>query len=172
SHHAPEPLAARRDQIVGDLRNHRHLGAGARQDGRIDALHVGCHELDQPLDRGRALALKGDDARYFSLHSETARPYASAPALARLALLTRARICQHRIARGHGLKRPQKAKTGSRTATGLARYSIAVLVPCYNEEKSIAKVVADFGAVLPAATIFVFDNNSTDQTIEIARAAG
>jgi glycosyltransferase involved in cell wall biosynthesis len=49
---------------------------------------------------------------------------------------------------------------------------MAVLVPCYNEEKSIAKVVADFRAALPSATIFVFDNNSTDRTVEIARAAG
>jgi glycosyltransferase involved in cell wall biosynthesis len=70
------------------------------------------------------------------------------------------------------LKRPQKAKTRSRAATDLARYSIAVLVPCYNEEKSIAKVVADFRAALPSATIFVFDNNSSDRTIELARAAG
>jgi glycosyltransferase involved in cell wall biosynthesis len=70
------------------------------------------------------------------------------------------------------LKRPRKAKTGSQSAADLARYSIAVLVPCYNEEKSIAKVVADFRAALPTATIFVFDNNSTDRTVETARAAG
>jgi glycosyltransferase involved in cell wall biosynthesis len=70
------------------------------------------------------------------------------------------------------LKRPQKAKTRSRAETNLGRYSIAVLVPCYNEEKSIAKVVADFRAALPSAAIFVFDNNSSDRTIEIARAAG
>ena len=49
---------------------------------------------------------------------------------------------------------------------------MAVLVPCYNEEKSIAKVVADFRAALPSATIFVFDNNSTDRTVAVARAAG
>jgi len=70
------------------------------------------------------------------------------------------------------LKRPQKAKTRSRAEADLGRYSIAVLVPCYNEEKSIAKVVADFRAALPAAAIFVFDNNSSDRTVEIARAAG
>jgi glycosyltransferase involved in cell wall biosynthesis len=51
-------------------------------------------------------------------------------------------------------------------------YKIAVLVPCYNEEVAIAKVVADFRAALPAATIFVFDNNSTDNTTPVARAAG
>jgi glycosyl transferase family 2 len=49
---------------------------------------------------------------------------------------------------------------------------IAVLVPCYNEEAAIAQVVADFRAVLPDAAIYVYDNNSTDRTIEVARAAG
>ena len=48
----------------------------------------------------------------------------------------------------------------------------AVLVPCYNEAKTIAKVVKDFKAVLPDADIYVYDNNSTDHTDEIARAAG
>ena len=38
---------------------------------------------------------------------------------------------------------------------------IAVLIPCYNEEKTIAKVVADFRRVLPEAVIYVYDNNST-----------
>ena len=49
---------------------------------------------------------------------------------------------------------------------------IAVLVPCYNEEKTIAKVVADAKAALPEAVIYVYDNNSTDKTAEIAQAAG
>ena len=56
--------------------------------------------------------------------------------------------------------------------TTAARYAIAVLVPCYNEERSIAKVVADFQAVLPSATIYVYDNNSTDKTVEAAKTAG
>ncbi|MGE5162908.1 MAG: glycosyltransferase family 2 protein [Sphingobacteriales bacterium] len=47
-----------------------------------------------------------------------------------------------------------------------------MLVPCYNEEASIGKVVKDFRAALPTTTIFVFDNNSTDKTAAIARAAG
>jgi glycosyltransferase involved in cell wall biosynthesis len=51
-------------------------------------------------------------------------------------------------------------------------YKIAVLVPCYNEQAAVAKVVKDFQAALPAATIFVFDNNSTDNTAAVARAAG
>jgi len=49
---------------------------------------------------------------------------------------------------------------------------IAVLVPCFNEEVAIAKVVADFRAALPEATIYVYDNNSTDATVEVARRAG
>ncbi len=49
---------------------------------------------------------------------------------------------------------------------------IAVLLPCYNEEGAIAKTVADFKAALPEAAIYVYDNNSTDRTAEVARAAG
>ena len=49
---------------------------------------------------------------------------------------------------------------------------VAVLVPCYNEEQAIAKVVADFRAALPAAMVYVYDNNSTDGTVAAARAAG
>jgi glycosyltransferase involved in cell wall biosynthesis len=49
---------------------------------------------------------------------------------------------------------------------------VAVLVPCYNEARAIAKVVADFRAALPDATIYVYDNNSTDGTFEAARQAG
>ena len=72
------------------------------------------------------------------------------------------------------MKRPRsgKVKSAASSASDLAQYSIAVLVPCYNEETAIAKVVADFRAVLPSATIFVFDNNSTDRTVDVARAAG
>ncbi len=54
----------------------------------------------------------------------------------------------------------------------LDRYKIAVLMPCYNEEVAVAKVVKDFRAALPSAAIFVFDNNSTDNTAAAARAAG
>jgi glycosyltransferase involved in cell wall biosynthesis len=50
--------------------------------------------------------------------------------------------------------------------------SIAVLTPCYNEQAAIRKVVADFRAALPTATVFVYDNNSTDDTFDTARAAG
>ena len=50
--------------------------------------------------------------------------------------------------------------------------SIAVLVPCLNEAAAIGKVVTDFRAALPTATVYVYDNNSTDDTIAVARAAG
>lgn len=49
---------------------------------------------------------------------------------------------------------------------------IAVLIPCYNESQTIEKVVTDFKRVLPEAVIYVYDNNSTDGTDEIARKAG
>lgn len=49
---------------------------------------------------------------------------------------------------------------------------IAVLIPCYNEEKTIKKVVEDFKRELPEAQIYVYDNNSTDRTTEIAKEAG
>ncbi|MBR5761326.1 MAG: glycosyltransferase [Lachnospiraceae bacterium] len=50
--------------------------------------------------------------------------------------------------------------------------NIAVLIPCYNEEKTIGKVVADVKANIPEAVVYVYDNNSTDKTSEIAAAAG
>ena len=49
---------------------------------------------------------------------------------------------------------------------------IAILVPCFNEEAAIAKVIADFRAALPTAEIYVYDNNSHDQTIARAQEAG
>ena len=49
---------------------------------------------------------------------------------------------------------------------------IAVLIPCYNEEKTIKKVVEDWKKELPEATIYVYNNNSTDRTVEIAKEAG
>jgi glycosyltransferase involved in cell wall biosynthesis len=49
---------------------------------------------------------------------------------------------------------------------------IAVLIPCFNESVSIAKVVTDFRTALPAASIYVYDNNSTDGTAQLAKSAG
>ncbi|MCP3391654.1 glycosyltransferase family 2 protein [Bradyrhizobium sp. CCGB12] len=51
-------------------------------------------------------------------------------------------------------------------------FRVAVLVPCYNEEAAVATVVADFRKALPAAEVYVYDNNSTDRTAAIAREAG
>ncbi|MBF0167413.1 MAG: glycosyltransferase [Alphaproteobacteria bacterium] len=49
---------------------------------------------------------------------------------------------------------------------------IAVLIPCYNEEAAISQTVADFKKALPGAIVYVYDNNSKDRTVELARAAG
>src|SRR5215470_15951135 len=49
---------------------------------------------------------------------------------------------------------------------------IAVLIPCYNEEAAIGKVVSDFKVTLPGAEVYVYDNNSEDKTAEAARGAG
>ncbi len=64
------------------------------------------------------------------------------------------------------------SKSGARKSAALDSRKIAVLVPCYNEEVAVAKVVKAFRAALPSATIFVFDNNSTDGTAAAAAAAG
>ena len=50
--------------------------------------------------------------------------------------------------------------------------TISVLIPCYNEEKTIAKVVADAKKALPEAVVYVYDNNSADRTVELAAQAG
>ena len=50
--------------------------------------------------------------------------------------------------------------------------SVAVLLPCYNEEVTIGRVVRDFRAALPDAVVYVYDNTSTDRTAEIAAAGG
>nr|MCR5753932.1 glycosyltransferase [Acetatifactor sp.] len=49
---------------------------------------------------------------------------------------------------------------------------IAVLIPCYNEEQTISKVVRETKEALPEAIVYVYDNNSTDKTVELAEAAG
>ena len=58
------------------------------------------------------------------------------------------------------------------TEATISQYEVAVLVPCFNEELTVGKTVADFREALPLATIYVYDNNSTDRTIDVARAAG
>lgn len=49
---------------------------------------------------------------------------------------------------------------------------VAVLIPCYNESQTIEKVILDYKRVLPEAKIYIYDNNSTDDTARIAREAG
>jgi glycosyltransferase involved in cell wall biosynthesis len=66
------------------------------------------------------------------------------------------------------MDRPASALEARATQT----LRIAVLVPCFNEEAAIATVVGDFRKALPSAEIFVYDNNSRDRTVEVARAAG
>ena len=56
--------------------------------------------------------------------------------------------------------------------TGASEPRIAVVLPCYNEEAAIAETIAGFRAALPGAVIYVYDNNSSDRTVEIARTAG
>src|ERR1051325_10802340 len=68
------------------------------------------------------------------------------------------------------VSRPEPTPAVAGTAGGAPR--IAVLVPCYNEDPTIAAVVREFRAALPQATVYVYDNNSTDGTVEAARAAG
>ena len=63
-------------------------------------------------------------------------------------------------------------KAAIRGAQAQDAVRVAVLIPCYNEETAIGKTVADFRAALPNAVIYVYDNNSTDRTMQTARAAG
>lgn len=71
---------------------------------------------------------------------------------------------------------PGQAPTPQGAVTELppaaAGVTVAVLIPCFNEDVAIGKVVADFRAALPQAAVYVYDNNSTDRTVETARAAG
>jgi glycosyltransferase involved in cell wall biosynthesis len=61
---------------------------------------------------------------------------------------------------------------GPGEAHSLDRLRVAVLVPCYNEEAAITEVVRAFRSELPDAVVYVYDNNSTDRTMDVARAAG
>jgi glycosyltransferase involved in cell wall biosynthesis len=58
------------------------------------------------------------------------------------------------------------------TTVNAQSYRVAVILPCFNEEATIADVVRDFRAALPQAVVYVYDNNSKDRTVEIARTAG
>lgn len=58
------------------------------------------------------------------------------------------------------------------TDKAMASHRIAVLLPCYNEAIAIAQVVSDFSDALPGATVYVYDNNSVDDTVRMAKSAG
>jgi glycosyltransferase involved in cell wall biosynthesis len=73
---------------------------------------------------------------------------------------------------GEGAFEPMMLTKQAEDSQGETSQRVAVLVPCFNEDATIAKVVADFRAALPEATIYVYDNNSTDRTVEAARMAG
>lgn len=66
----------------------------------------------------------------------------------------------------------QRSADSLQPAPALRGSGVAVLIPCYNEAATIAKVVGDFHAALPEATVYVYDNASTDDTASIAAAAG
>ncbi len=70
-----------------------------------------------------------------------------------------------------GLPAPS-AMPSQDTALGFADLRIAVLIPCFNEETAIGRVVSDFRRALPQARIYVYDNNSQDRTMACARDAG
>src|ERR1700693_1696012 len=67
---------------------------------------------------------------------------------------------------------PPTDRVGADPGEPAAGQRIAVLVPCYNEEIAIARVVMDFRAAPPAAAIYVYANNFRDRAVEMARAAG
>jgi glycosyltransferase involved in cell wall biosynthesis len=67
---------------------------------------------------------------------------------------------------------PGQSDPAAAAKSSLERYRIAVIIPCFNEGHSIAEVVLGFKSALPSARIYVFDNNSTDDSAAIACAAG
>jgi len=67
---------------------------------------------------------------------------------------------------------PASREGGGEKPLDRSQLRIAVLLPCYNEEAAIAQTVAGFRAALPDAVIYVYDNNSSDGTVDVARAAG
>src|SRR5271170_637080 len=60
----------------------------------------------------------------------------------------------------------------SRIVSTAFKPEVAILAPCFNEELTVGRTVAAFRKALPMATVYVYDNNSTDRTVQVARAAG
>lgn len=81
-----------------------------------------------------------------------------------------------RIREPHDGRGIARAKRGSDTLHSVnsceTAATVAILIPCYNEERAVAKVVTDFRRALPDARIYVYDNNSADRTVEEAKKAG
>ena len=69
-------------------------------------------------------------------------------------------------------KRARKCTVTTKLERILRMDKIAVLIPCYNEEQTIGKVVRDVKEALPEAVVYVYDNNSRDRTVELAKEAG
>jgi len=67
--------------------------------------------------------------------------------------------------------RKPRAKTGSPRG-GTSKHRVAILIPCFNQEQTIGKAVTGFRATLPDAVVYVYDNNSTDSTLDVALAHG
>jgi glycosyltransferase involved in cell wall biosynthesis len=63
-------------------------------------------------------------------------------------------------------------ETAKNEANVLGQHTVAILIPCYNEQAAIGTVIADFKAAVPDADIYVYDNNSSDRTVEVAAKAG
>ena len=66
----------------------------------------------------------------------------------------------------------ERANLKDRVRMSTPRPRVAVMIPCYNEELTVAQVIGDVRAALPAADIYVYDNNSKDRTAEIAKRSG
>jgi glycosyltransferase involved in cell wall biosynthesis len=78
------------------------------------------------------------------------------------------------VVQKEGVDNQEPEQTGRSVADSMLyqRHRIAVIIPCFNEAHSIAEVVRGFKIALPSASIYVFDNNSTDETVAVASAAG
>lgn len=79
---------------------------------------------------------------------------------------------RYRISALSHLQRQPFNKVCNERKFALSRDKIAVIIPCYNEALTIGKVIDDFRRELPEASVYVYDNNSTDGTAAIARSRG
>src|SRR5262249_9688226 len=131
------------------------------------------HELDQRRDGRKRMTFEGEDDGQSTAPDERTREHRNAMVGRQVCKMPQWVKC-----RSKGMKVGDPMSEAVRTpaaATGLdiaGRRAVAVMVPCFNEEAAIGSVVANFRTTLPQAAIYVYDNNSTDRTVELARAAG